>query len=57
MGEFGSVDDHDERAFLESISPYAQVKRGVKYPEPFINIDENARTVALENTYFQGQLM
>ncbi len=99
VGEYGSVANPDERAFLESISPYAQVKRGVKYPEPFIwtttkddrvgpqharkfaarlsefgipylfyeatqgghgagtNIDEKARTAALEYTYFQRQLM
>jgi prolyl oligopeptidase len=26
----------EERAFLASISPYANVKRGTLYPEPFI---------------------
>lgn len=99
VGEYGSVANPDEREFLESISPYAQLKRGVKYPEPFIfttskddrvgpqharkfaarlsefgipylfyeatqgghgagtNIDEKARTAALEYTYFQRQLM
>jgi prolyl oligopeptidase len=36
VGEYGSVSNPDERAFLESISPYAQLKRGVKYPEPLI---------------------
>ena len=99
VGEYGSVNNPDERAFLESISPYAQLKRGAKYPLPFIwttskddrvgpqharkfaarlsefgipylfyeategghgsgaNIDESARTTALEYTYFQRQLM
>ncbi|MDT5091828.1 MAG: prolyl oligopeptidase [Mycobacterium sp.] len=98
-GEYGSAANPDERAFLESISPYAQLKRGVKYPVPFIwtttkddrvgpqharkfaarlaeygspylfyeltqgghgsgtNIDEEAKTTALEYTYFQRQLM
>jgi prolyl oligopeptidase len=36
VGEYGSVANPDERAFLAGISPYAQLKRGVKYPEPFI---------------------
>jgi prolyl oligopeptidase len=36
VGEYGSVADPAERAFLGSISPYAQLKRGVKYPEPFV---------------------
>jgi prolyl oligopeptidase len=36
VGEYGSVSNPDERAFLASISPYAQLKRGVKYPEPLI---------------------
>ncbi|WP_433562570.1 prolyl oligopeptidase family serine peptidase [Nocardia sp. CA-151230] len=36
VGEYGSVADPDERAFLASISPYAQLKKGVKYPEPLI---------------------
>ncbi|HZA10267.1 prolyl oligopeptidase family serine peptidase [Mycobacterium sp.] len=99
VGEYGSVTNSGERAFLESISPYAQLKRGVKYPEPFVwtttkddrvgpqharkfaarlsefgspylfyeatqgghaagaNINEKARTSALEYTYFQRQLM
>ncbi len=35
-GEYGSVSNPDERAFLASISPYNQLKPGVKYPEPFI---------------------
>jgi len=36
VGEYGSVKNPEERAFLASISPYANLKRGVKYPEPFI---------------------
>lgn len=36
VGEYGSVADPTERAFLESISPYAQLKAGAKYPEPFV---------------------
>lgn len=36
VGEYGSVSVPAERAFLEHISPYAQLKEGVKYPEPFI---------------------
>jgi prolyl oligopeptidase len=36
VGEYGSVENPEEAAFLASISPYANVKRGVKYPEPFI---------------------
>ncbi|MVU81277.1 prolyl oligopeptidase family serine peptidase [Nocardia sp. ET3-3] len=36
VGEYGSVSNPDERAFLASISPYAQVKKGVKYPEPLV---------------------
>ena len=35
-GEYGSVSNPSERAFLASISPYNQLKPGVKYPEPFI---------------------
>jgi prolyl oligopeptidase len=35
-GEYGSVKNPEERAFLASISPYANVKKGVQYPEPFI---------------------
>jgi prolyl oligopeptidase len=99
VGEYGSVSNPDERAFLESISPYAQLKRGGNYPVPFVwtttkddrvgpqharkfaarmaeygipylfyeltqgghgsgtNIDESAKTTALEYTYFQRQLM
>ncbi|QMV19915.1 prolyl oligopeptidase family serine peptidase [Granulicella sp. 5B5] len=36
VGEYGSVDVPEERAFLAKISPYNQLKPGVKYPEPFI---------------------
>ena len=35
-GEYGSVSNPVEREFLASISPYNQLKPGVKYPEPFI---------------------
>ena len=36
VGEYGSVSKPDEAAFLASISPYNNLKAGVKYPEPFI---------------------
>jgi prolyl oligopeptidase len=36
VGEYGSVADPAQRAFLASISPYANLKAGAKYPEPFI---------------------
>ncbi len=36
VGEYGSVANPDERTFLAGISPYNQLKPGVKYPEPFI---------------------
>jgi len=36
VGEYGSVSVPAERAFLAGISPYNQLKSGVKYPEPFI---------------------
>jgi len=35
VGEYGSVANPDERAFLQSISPYQNLKGGVAYPEPF----------------------
>ena len=35
-GEFGSVSVPKERAFLASISPYHNIRPGVKYPEPLI---------------------
>jgi prolyl oligopeptidase len=36
VGEYGSVSIPAQRTFLASISPYNQLKRGVKYPEPLI---------------------
>ncbi len=36
VGEYGSVANPDERAFLASISPYNNLREGVKYPEPLI---------------------
>ena len=36
VGEYGSVSNPDERAFLASISPYANLKRGVQYPRPLV---------------------
>ena len=36
VGEYGSVEVPAERDFLASISPYANLRRGVDYPEPFI---------------------
>ncbi len=36
VGEYGSVSNPEQRAFLASISPYDNIKAGVKYPEPFI---------------------
>lgn len=35
VGEYGSPDAPEERAFLASISPYQNLKAGVRYPEPF----------------------
>ena len=35
-GEYGSVSNPEERAFLASISPYNQLKPNVNYPEPLI---------------------
>ncbi len=34
VGEYGSPDVPQERAFLASISPYHNLKAGVRYPEP-----------------------
>ena len=34
-GEYGSVENPEERAFLEKISPYQNLRAGVAYPEPF----------------------
>ncbi len=36
VGEYGSVKNPDERAFLARISPYNNLKPDVKYPEPLI---------------------
>ena len=36
VGEYGSVSNPDERAFLASISPYHNLKPGVKYPETLV---------------------
>jgi prolyl oligopeptidase len=36
VGEYGSVSNPEQRAFLASISPYNNLKPGVKYPEPLI---------------------
>ncbi len=36
VGEYGSVSDPAQRAFLASISPYQQLKPDVQYPEPLI---------------------
>jgi prolyl oligopeptidase len=36
VGEYGSVSNPEERAFLASISPYHNLKTGVKYPTPLI---------------------
>ncbi len=35
VGEYGSPDVPEEQAFLASISPYQNLKAGVRYPEPF----------------------
>jgi prolyl oligopeptidase len=36
VGEYGSVSIPEQRAFLAGISPYNQLKQGVKYPTPLI---------------------
>lgn len=36
VDEYGSVDVPAEKAFLETISPYQNIKKGVAYPEPYI---------------------
>ena len=36
VGEYGSVSVPEERAFLAKISPYNNIHKGTKYPEPFI---------------------
>jgi prolyl oligopeptidase len=99
VGEYGSMSNPQEAAFLKSISPYANVRRGQSYPQPFVwttskddrvgpqharkfaarlaeygipyyfyevtegghgagaNIKEQARTTALQMTYFSRKLM
>jgi len=36
VGEYGSVSNPKQRAFLASMSPYNNLKAGVNYPEPLI---------------------
>lgn len=36
VGEYGSVSDPAIKAFWEARSPYANLKEGVAYPEPFV---------------------
>jgi prolyl oligopeptidase len=36
VGEYGSVSNPEERAFLASISPYHNLRTGVQYPTPLI---------------------
>ena len=36
VDEYGSVSIPEERAFLEKISPYRNLKKDGRYPEPFI---------------------
>jgi len=36
VDEYGSVSVPEEKAFLETISPYANIRKGVAYPEPYI---------------------
>jgi prolyl oligopeptidase len=36
VGEYGSVENPEERAFLAGISPYNNLEPDVAYPEPFI---------------------
>ena len=36
VGEYGSVSNPDERAFLAKISPYNNLHADVTYPEPFV---------------------
>lgn len=99
VGEYGSVSNPEEAVFLAKISPYANLKAGVAYPEPFIwtttkddrvgpqharkfaaklaalgdpylfyevtegghgagaNLEERAKTEALEYTYFTEKLV
>ncbi|TCP32682.1 prolyl oligopeptidase [Sphingomonas sp. BK235] len=36
VDEYGSVSVPEERAFLSTISPYQNIRKGVRYPEPYI---------------------
>lgn len=36
VDEYGSVSVPEEKAFLEKISPYANIRKGVAYPTPYI---------------------
>ncbi|WP_342628642.1 prolyl oligopeptidase family serine peptidase [Nguyenibacter vanlangensis] len=36
VGEYGSMDEPAQRAFLQRISPLRALRAGVRYPEPFI---------------------
>jgi prolyl oligopeptidase len=36
VDEYGSVSVPEEKAFLEKISPYNNIRKGVSYPEPYI---------------------
>lgn len=36
VDEYGSVKVPEERAFLQKISPYANIRKGANYPEPYI---------------------
>lgn len=36
MGEYGDPDDPEERAALESYSPYQNLRKGASYPSPFL---------------------
>ena len=36
VDEYGSVSVPEEKAFLEKISPYQNIRKGVAYPEPYI---------------------
>ena len=35
-GEYGSIEKPDEAAFLRRISPYANIRKDGRYPEPYI---------------------
>ncbi|AXJ96666.1 S9 family peptidase [Sphingomonas sp. FARSPH] len=36
VDEYGSVDVPEQKAFLRTISPYQNIRKGVAYPEPYI---------------------